>query len=334
MAQRKARKKSDKQQLGDHERTDALSDRFISILATVTDEDLPQTLDPEYRILLLDYECALDDGPVFDGEIIGMLHFTALMGFFRRHVEVLKSRLAQIEAESELSRNLKNRLASRQYRQWVARTEPYFVCLDAALKKLVRHAPTLAGYITELRTRLKWGPHLSSIRPMTVHDGETALATVEELVEAHPDAGPWFGYFEPVKDNEGKIVHRRWRWGKLSSPHVRINSDGIVEPTQKSGESANAASLIATIDRLKPIEKSILRALFERGVYGEQPPFRPTQDVIAEWIGRSCDTTIKTALSSLWKAGLVDNWRHSGARGGYYLTLDGEAVCRHAFGHD
>lgn len=86
------------------------------------------------------------------------------------------------------------------------------------------------------------------------------------------------------------------------------------------------SQLIKAVRRLNEMQRKLITALFDRNILGPNAKNRPSQEILATWIGVEPDATLKNALSSLVKAEYLDNARHHGARGGYYLTLKGESA--------
>lgn len=70
-------------------------------------------------------------------------------------------------------------------------------------------------------------------------------------------------------------------------------------------------------------ERNILQAMLENSVTDQMKPNLPGQKLVATWAGYDLDTTFKTSLSGLVKAGLLVNGKHTGKRGGYSLTAEG-----------
>lgn len=77
--------------------------------------------------------------------------------------------------------------------------------------------------------------------------------------------------------------------------------------------------LLARLQKLNDMERHILIALHEHGIFRSDHPNIPSQTRLAGWTGYECNTTFKVALSTLGKAGYIDNNQHTGGRGGYFL---------------
>lgn len=91
--------------------------------------------------------------------------------------------------------------------------------------------------------------------------------------------------------------------------------------------SAHADDQVAfaeRVRRLKEMERNILVALSERHVIGIDAKNHPGQELLSRWAGYNCDASFKAALSGLVKMQLIDNGKHHGRRGGYFLTEDGK----------
>jgi hypothetical protein len=88
--------------------------------------------------------------------------------------------------------------------------------------------------------------------------------------------------------------------------------------------AAKTTELRKQISKLNEMQRDCIQALYERSIIGENASDRPSQEVLAVWAGYSHDATFKNALSALVKAEFLDNGRHHGTRGGYFLTVKGE----------
>lgn len=75
--------------------------------------------------------------------------------------------------------------------------------------------------------------------------------------------------------------------------------------------------------RLKEMERNCIQALYEKNIIGSYSDTLPSQNQISLWAGHDCDANFKAALSAVVKAGYLDNGRHHGKRGGYFLTPNG-----------
>lgn len=102
------------------------------------------------------------------------------------------------------------------------------------------------------------------------------------------------------------------------TPRTRVQSAAETGPS--------SPDLRRRFDRLKKMERKILQTLNERKVYNLEHTNLPTQEALAKWTGYPYDASLKAALSSLVKACFLDNGRHHGLRGGYFLTPDGKAA--------
>lgn len=80
------------------------------------------------------------------------------------------------------------------------------------------------------------------------------------------------------------------------------------------------------ITRLKEMERCVLQALLEKRAIGKDSRTQPDQRELAALTGYSWDASFKSATSTLVKMGLLDNGRHHGRRGGYFLTEQGQAA--------
>lgn len=115
------------------------------------------------------------------------------------------------------------------------------------------------------------------------------------------------------------------------------SSDGISVGFPDTGADARSTAPTAQqaafngqfndqIKRLNDMERNCIQSLYEKGIVGANVNNRPTQETLSRWAGYQCDTNFKTALSAVVKAGYLDNGRHHGKRGGYFLTPKGECA--------
>lgn len=99
-----------------------------------------------------------------------------------------------------------------------------------------------------------------------------------------------------------------------------VQSTTVIAST--SGMSDN--DIREQMDRLKEMERNVIVALSEKQIIGINTPNQPGQALLAKWAGYDFDATFKAAVSSLVKMRLLDNGRHHGRRGGYFLTASGK----------
>ncbi len=92
----------------------------------------------------------------------------------------------------------------------------------------------------------------------------------------------------------------------------------------RRSEEVSLAEFKAEVKRLGKTQKEIIQSLFEKHVIGANVATKPTQEVLAGWVGAKFNTTFKNALAAAVQAGFIDNEKHSGGRGGYFLTPKGE----------
>jgi hypothetical protein len=92
---------------------------------------------------------------------------------------------------------------------------------------------------------------------------------------------------------------------------------GAASPVNADGDIADQ------VRRLNEMQRNVIVALAEKKVIGVDAANQPGQTMLARWAGYDCDATFKGALSALVKAGFLDNGRHHGRRGGYFLTAKG-----------
>lgn len=127
-----------------------------------------------------------------------------------------------------------------------------------------------------------------------------SLASLDELLELKP--GGWAR--SPAFDDCATL---------LSPPHA----------IPGSAPSAVANAVFEQVKLLNEIQRHVVQALSERGFVDPKAKKLPSQASLAKWAGYEFDTTFKNAMSSLVKTRLVDNAKHHGRRGGYFLTATG-----------
>lgn len=93
-------------------------------------------------------------------------------------------------------------------------------------------------------------------------------------------------------------------------------------------QGAAGSELHQQVQRLNEMERCCITALYERYTSDPERNNRPGQELLARWAGYSYTSQFKSALAGLVKAGYLDNARHHGARGGYYLTQLGQRAGR------
>lgn len=138
--------------------------------------------------------------------------------------------------------------------------------------------------------------HWSESQDPAVADGRVVLVPLEDVLDERD--GAW---------------HRLSAWETFAQqaiPHAASASPPI-----------DLAALKAQVQRLKPMEREAIVALAEKGLVGPNSGRLPGQALLAKWAGNyDADATFKAAMSNLVKMGLLDNARHHGTRGGYFLT--------------
>lgn len=143
------------------------------------------------------------------------------------------------------------------------------------------------------------------------------------LVKTRPDMLELQGVRDHMQANfEEYIKNERAtfiRWADLDRREV-----GETTAASSAQDAAAIDSLHDEINRLKQMERDCIQALYEHKMIGSTAPHQPSQDVLARWVGYKWDTSFKNALSTVAKAGFLDNGRHHGKRGGYYLLSKGE----------
>jgi 7-cyano-7-deazaguanine synthase in queuosine biosynthesis len=83
------------------------------------------------------------------------------------------------------------------------------------------------------------------------------------------------------------------------------------------------AEVVAQVRLLNEMQRHIIQALSERDITDPDIDKLPGQPKVAELAGYTYDTSLKNALTALVKAQLLDNGKHHGRRGGYFLTERG-----------
>ncbi len=87
--------------------------------------------------------------------------------------------------------------------------------------------------------------------------------------------------------------------------------------------------------RLSDLERQVVQAMYEKRTYIKESGKRPSQATVSVWVGCRLNTNLKNALSTLVKAGYMDNLKQRGRRGGYGLLPKGERAGQHfTNGHD
>lgn len=154
--------------------------------------------------------------------------------------------------------------------------------------------------------------------------GMTAAQAAEKLFDLHHRHAVQVG---KVMSAEMKHLIEQRRTGQLADTCV-VNY--AFDPGKKAvGSSAMQQTesddqFRDLVKRLNDMERNCIQVLFERHIIGPNAMNRPAQETLSKWAGYSCDTNFKTALSAIVKANYLDNGRHHGKRGGYFLTARGD----------
>lgn len=164
---------------------------------------------------------------------------------------------------------------------------------------------------------------------------QAMTSTRGTLVLLTPTRARWSSRSEEVADPDRVLLIAldevlEWRNGQWSSgsawkAHFRTRVTPVDSPPVAPTSADGPAPVVA---RLKEMERHILVALGERSVVGLEAKNLPGQQQLAKWAGYDWDTSFKTALSTLCKTGLLDNGRHHGRRGGYFLSTEGAAAAQ------
>lgn len=139
-------------------------------------------------------------------------------------------------------------------------------------------------------TRQHWSPNQD---PMLV-DGRVVLVPLEDVLDERDAA--W--HCLPSWDT----------FARQATPR-----------TGSASPSVDLVALKAKVERLKPMERDAIIALEKRNLTAPTSGKLPSQRTLAEWAGYEWDSTFKAAMSNLVKIGYLNNRRHQGTRGGYYL---------------
>jgi len=152
----------------------------------------------------------------------------------------------------------------------------------------IRGAATKPTIVLTL-TRVYWSSMLDAV----LAGAPLVLVPVDEVVEE--EDGAW---------------SRRPSWDAFVTP---------VLPEDPEPSAATAPPELAEqVRRLRQLERDAVVAVAEL-----KPTDRPSQMRLAKLAGYEPDATFKNALSNLVKLGLLDNARHHGGRGGYFITERG-----------
>jgi hypothetical protein len=160
--------------------------------------------------------------------------------------------------------------------------------LDMRLKA---HCPAILATFTR--------QHWSSRHESALADGQIVLVPLEDVL-----------------DERDRAWHRLPSWDIFARQALPVA--GPASPV------IDLAALKTQVQRLKPMEREAIVALAEKGLVGPNSGRLLGQATLAKWAGNyDADATFKTAMSNLVKMGLLDNARHHGTRGGYFLTPRG-----------
>jgi len=163
----------------------------------------------------------------------------------------------------------------------------------------VRHKAHRPAILVTL-TRQYWSPRHES----ALADGRVVLVPLEDVIDERD--GAW---------------HRLPSWDTFAGQAI---------PRAGSGASSlDLAALKTQLQRLKPMEREAIVALAEKGMVSPTSGRLPGQALLAKWAGNyDADATFKAAMSNLVKMRLLDNARHHGSRGGYFLTALGAEAAK------
>ncbi|MCL4221937.1 MAG: hypothetical protein KJZ65_11290 [Phycisphaerales bacterium] len=156
--------------------------------------------------------------------------------------------------------------------------------LDVRLKA---HRPAIVATFTR--------QHWSSRHESALADGQVVLVPLEDVLDERD--GAW---------------HRLPSWdafARRAMPREQSESHGL-----------DATVLKTRVQRLKPMKRDAISALAERGLVGPESGKLPSQSTLAKWAGYECDSNFKSAMANLVETGFLNNRRHHGTRGGYFLT--------------
>lgn len=139
-------------------------------------------------------------------------------------------------------------------------------------------------------TRQRWSPR----QEPALADGRVVLVPLEDVLDERD--GAW---------------HRLPSWDAFARRALpRVDS---------TASAVDLAALKERVQRLKPMERDAIAALSKRNLVAPGLGKLPSQRTLAEWAGYEWDSNFKTAMSNLVKIGYLNNRRHQGTRGGYYL---------------
>jgi len=154
--------------------------------------------------------------------------------------------------------------------------------------------------------------------------GMAASLGVERLFDLHHRHAKQVGKVMLNAMHEYAELRRTGRLPDTCVVNYAFDSGRTTSSPNAGQPSISPQQLVEQVNRLNDRERNCIQALFEKNVIGAAAKHRPSQETLSKWAGYPFDTTFKNALSALVKAGFLDNGRHKGTRGGYFLTAKGE----------
>jgi len=127
----------------------------------------------------------------------------------------------------------------------------------------------------------------------------------------------------PIED---VLIEESGTWERLSAWNefiVHLVPDAVAHGSEHCSDRGEA-ELRSQMSLLNEKERHIIIAVDEKKIFGIDVDELPSTDTVAEWAGYEGNTSFKTTLANLVKSGFLDNGKHHGLRGGYFLAPKGK----------
>lgn len=147
--------------------------------------------------------------------------------------------------------------------------------------------------------------------------------------------------FEQILERVGGYVRVLSRSNGIDAGAIGSNQTANHDPfrgsiNEKLGSSVVIEQKRVEIERrfsdLNDREREILQALFELHAIGPSSKVNPTTEQVAKKAGYEPNSAFKNSLSTLRKAGYLENGRSLGRRGGYFIRAELLEFCSQWFG--